>query len=66
LKKPSQRIWQRKFRHDLYYRLDTLCIHGPPLRDHVEDGNIIAEEVVRTLGDEEGYRRLVTCGTTGA
>lgn len=33
----NKAISERRFREDLYYRLNSICIHMPPLRDRGED-----------------------------
>ena len=37
------------FRADLYHRLDTLLIQVPPLREHIEDVDAIARQLLPTL-----------------
>ncbi|MBP2652502.1 MAG: proprionate catabolism activator, Fis family [Firmicutes bacterium] len=40
---------EKKFRHDLYYRLDILRIHMPPLRDRTEDIGLLAWEMQQKM-----------------
>jgi len=44
----SQMVSQGRFRQDLFYRLNTLRIEAPPLRDHLQDIPAIA---AKTLAD---------------
>ncbi len=46
-----ERVSQKRFREDLYYRLNVLEVRVPPLRDRPEDVAPIAERFVRTLGE---------------
>ena len=48
----------KRFRHDLFYRLDVFGIHLPPLRDRAEDIVPIAEHFARQLSDRHGVPRL--------
>lgn len=43
-------VGERKFRSDLYFRISTLPIIVPPLRERVEDIADIADHLLRTLG----------------
>ena len=40
------------FRADLFHRLNALIVHVPPLREHIEDIRIIADQILPTLVDE--------------
>ncbi|MEO0511696.1 MAG: sigma-54 dependent transcriptional regulator [Planctomycetota bacterium] len=43
-----------KFRQDLFFRLNVLPVHLPPLRDRLEDVPELAEHFVRVIADREG------------
>jgi transcriptional regulator with PAS, ATPase and Fis domain len=45
-------ISEGKFRHDLYYRVNVLQIHSPPLRDRREDILGLAEHFIRKYNDK--------------
>ncbi len=45
----EERVREKKFREDLYYRLNVLEVRVPPLRDRREDIGPIAEAIVRAL-----------------
>jgi DNA-binding NtrC family response regulator len=47
-------VAQKRFREDLYYRLNVLQVHVPPLRDRAEDVGPIAERIVQSLGATHG------------
>ena len=43
-------VAKKRFREDLYYRLDVLPVRAPPLRERTEDIGPIGEAIVRSLG----------------
>ena len=52
-------VEEGKFRKDLFYRLNTINIEIPPLKDHVEDIPFLAKEFIGEF-DETGQRRFST------
>ncbi len=38
---------QGKFREDLYYRINVICVHVPPLRDRKEDISILIDHFLK-------------------
>ena len=46
---------KKRFREDLYYRLNVLDIEVPPLRKRPEDVGPIAEAIVRGLGEHHDH-----------
>jgi two-component system nitrogen regulation response regulator NtrX len=47
-------VEERRFRQDLYYRLDVLSIRVPPLRQRCEDIPLLAEHFIREYAKEHG------------
>jgi Nif-specific regulatory protein len=50
----EQLVSEKRFRHDLYYRLQGVQIRVPPLRDHVEDIPDLADYFLERLAKRYG------------
>jgi transcriptional regulator with PAS, ATPase and Fis domain len=54
----EQKIEDKSFRADLYYRIAVLAIHVPPLRERLDDIGLIAESLLETIPrprDQRGW-----------
>ena len=47
-------VEQGRFRHDLYYRLNVICIQSPSLRQRSDDIALIARHILKTIANKEG------------
>ncbi len=66
---------ERRFREDLYYRLNVIPIHLPPLRDRREDIPLLVDHFIKAIRvrtekqinglTEEALERLVACQWPG-
>jgi two-component system, NtrC family, response regulator HydG len=50
----QEAVQQGKFREDLFYRLNVINIHIPPLRNRIEDIPLLAKGFVERLAHELG------------
>jgi DNA-binding NtrC family response regulator len=50
-------VEERRFRQDLYYRISTLELHVPALRDRRDDIPLLAESILDRLARDLGQRR---------
>ena len=50
----AQAVTDKKFRSDLFYRLNVFHIHMPPLAKRVEDIQMLAEHFVKKYCEENG------------
>ncbi len=53
----EKKIKKGKFRRDLYYRLNVIRLHIPPLRDRMDDIKILSENILGKLVNELGIDR---------
>jgi transcriptional regulator with PAS, ATPase and Fis domain len=51
---PEELVRAKRLREDLYYRLNVLGVHIPPLRERREDIEPIAEAIVSSIGLDHG------------
>jgi transcriptional regulator with PAS, ATPase and Fis domain len=52
-------VEQGTFRKDLYYRLNVLPLHIPPLRQRKEDLPLISEYLIKKFNKEEGTKAVL-------
>jgi two-component system response regulator PilR (NtrC family) len=52
----ARMVAEGRFREDLFYRVNVLAIHMPPLRDRAEDIPLLAEHFLRHFATQMGKR----------
>lgn len=50
----AESVQQKKFRNDLYFRISTLQLRIPPLRERTEDIPAVADDVLQRIAREMG------------
>lgn len=54
------RVKKEQFREDLYFRMSTVLVEIPPLRDRPEDISWFAEKFLETFAQENGRRPILS------
>jgi DNA-binding NtrC family response regulator len=62
----DQEIRRGTFRSDLYYRLNVITMHLPPLREREDDVILLAEHFLRRLEEQAGVSLSLTPECTAA
>ncbi|HXN82314.1 MAG TPA: sigma 54-interacting transcriptional regulator, partial [Myxococcales bacterium] len=57
-----QAIADKRFREDLFYRINVVPLHSPPLRERKEDIPLLAQHFVDRFNQRNGTRRMLTAG----
>ena len=52
----EESVERKEFRQDLYFRLNVVPIHVPPLRDHMEDVPFLAQQFMPRFARKHGVR----------
>lgn len=51
-------VEEGKFRHDLYYRINSITVELPPLRDRVDDISILANYFLNEFCQEQNIQKI--------
>jgi two-component system, NtrC family, response regulator HydG len=52
----AEMVKEKRFREDLYYRLNVITIRVPPLREHAEDIRVLAQHYLRVYSAKNGRK----------
>jgi len=53
----EQLVQEGKFRQDLFYRINVIELHVPPLRDRIEDVDQLIEQILCNVSNENGSQK---------
>jgi DNA-binding NtrC family response regulator len=62
----GRRVQEKTFRSDLYFRISTLPLVVPPLRERPEDVPVLARSLLQTLAADGGRQRTLTAAAERA
>ena len=54
----NEKIRRGSFRSDVYYRLNVIALHLPPLRERKDDIPLLARRFLNSFGAQEGKKVL--------
>lgn len=60
---PARAMSEGRLRSDLYYRLSVLQLEMPPLRERLEDVELLAKAFLAEVASEEGASKTLTTAT---
>jgi two-component system, NtrC family, response regulator HydG len=52
----AEMVKEKRFREDLYYRLNVITVRVPPLREHPEDIRLLAQHYLRVYSAKNGRK----------
>jgi len=56
----AARVREGLFREDLFYRLNVVALHVPPLRERVSDIPLLAQRFLERLGKRDGQKKVLS------
>ncbi|MDF1562544.1 MAG: sigma-54 dependent transcriptional regulator [Deltaproteobacteria bacterium] len=60
---PEEMVAEGGFRHDLLYRIDTVRVHLPPLRERPEDIPLLVDHFLKATTEKTGKSHTVSSAT---
>ncbi|NQY26808.1 MAG: sigma-54-dependent Fis family transcriptional regulator [Piscirickettsiaceae bacterium] len=54
----AEKVKQGQFREDLFYRVNVIELHVPPLRDRVEDISLLSDHILQKLAESNEIQKV--------